>query len=93
MYWKVLTNVHLYRFRAEPRVIPGLMGEREGFGPKVLVTCLPPLLGISPILFSLVAEGLWVFLTPGFRFGRLFPGMNLLRQLLYFFPIGGQRTY
>ena len=69
------------------------MGEREGFGPKDLVTCLPPLLGISPILFSLVAEGLRVFLTPGFRFGRLFPGMNLLRRLLYFCPIGGQRTY
>ena len=69
------------------------MGEREGFGPKDLVTCLPPLLGISPTLFSLVAEGLRVFLTPGFRFGRLFPGMNLLRRLLYFRPIGGQRTY
>ena len=69
------------------------MGEREGFGPKDLVTCLPPLLGIFPILFSLVAAGLWVFLTPGFRFGRLFPGMNLLRRLLYFGPIGGQRTY
>ena len=60
------------------------MGEREGFGPKVLVTCLPPLLGITPILLSLVAEGLCAFLTPGFRFGRLFPGMNPLRQLLYF---------
>ena len=69
------------------------MGEREGFGPKDLVTCLPPLLGISPIFLSLVAEGLWVFLTPGFRFGRLFPGMNLLRRLLYFRPIGEQRTY
>ena len=69
------------------------MGEREGFGPKDLVTCLPPLLGIFPILFSLVAAGLWVFLTPGFRFGRLFPGMNLLRRLLYFRPIGEQRTY
>ena len=69
------------------------MGEREGFGPKDLVTCLPPLLAISPILFSLVAEGLRVFLTPGFRFGRLFPGMNLLRRWLYFRPIGGQRTY
>jgi hypothetical protein len=69
------------------------MGEREGFGPKDLVTGLPPLLGISPTLLSLVAEGLWVFLTPGFRFGRLFPGMNLLRRLMYFSPIGGQRTY
>ena len=69
------------------------MGEREGFGPKDLVTCLPPLLGIFPILFSLVAAGLWVFLTPGFRFGRLFPGMNLLRRLLDICLIGGQRTY
>lgn len=69
------------------------MGEREGLGPKDLVMCLPPFLGISPILLSLVAEGLWVFLTPGFRFGRLFPGMNLLRRLLCSRPIGGQRTY
>jgi len=68
------------------------MGEREGFGPKDLVTCLPPLPGISPILFSFEVEGLWVFLTPGFRLGRLFPGMNLLHRLLYFRPIGGQRT-
>ena len=68
------------------------MGEREGFGPKDLVTGLPPLLGISPTLLSLVAEGLWVFLTPGFRFGRLFPGMNLLRRFLCFGPIGGQLT-
>ena len=60
------------------------MGEREGLGPKVLVTCLPPFLGISPILFSSVAEGLRVFLTPGFRFGRLFPGMSLLHQLSCF---------
>ena len=93
MFWKRLTNAYGYRFRAEPRFIPGLMGEREGFGPKDLVTCLPPLLAISPMLISLVAEGLRVFLTPGFRFGRLFPGMNLLRRLLCFRPISGQRTY
>lgn len=50
----------------------GLIGEREGLGPKVLVTCL-----LEPPCFSEVLSdfGFRDFFIPGLRFGRLFPGI------------------
>ncbi len=76
--------------RAEPRLLTGLMGEREDFGePKVFAMDFapftlgtPPLASAQPLWVSSAAARLPVFLPPGFRFGRLFLGMAFLRRLI-----------
>ena len=57
--------------------IPGLIGEREGLGPNVLVKCL---LKVVSFWESPLPEGVRDLFLPGFRFGRLFPGIG-------YFPI------